>query len=271
MKTAMKKLIRGIVPASMLQRLWPWGSIHSRDASRNGWYNGKDYQLFPNFTIDPLDTFVDVGCGDGTACMFAANCGAEVIGVDIDEALMADLAKRLKKSAARQSQALVSDGHPLPLEDAIATRVVCQEVLEHVPDPRQFVSELVRIGKPGARYLLTVPDPVGESIQKKIAPPAYWAPPNHVRIFQREDFSRLVVDSGLRIEKRTRYSYYWAMWWTLFWGANKPVKFGSGETPVLHHWNKLWGHMVSDPNYAKVVDALDDLMPKSQIIIAVKD
>ena len=271
MNSAVKKLIRHVVPKQLLQILWPWGGVPWRELRRNGCYVGNDNQLFPGFIIEQLDTYVDVGCGTGDDCMFAARCGAEVIGIDINEGQIADLAKRLRKSAARQHRAIVSECNPLPIEDETATRVVCREVLEHVPDPKQFMGELVRIGQPGARYLLAVPDPASEAIMKKVANPAYWLPPNHVRVFQRDEFARLIIDSGLTIEKRSGYSSFWTMWWTMFWPAAQNIPFGSAPTPVLHHLNMLWSHMIADPRYAKVLDVLDETLPKSQVIVAVKE
>jgi hypothetical protein len=61
------------------------------------------------------------------------------------------------------------------------------------------------------------------------------------------------------------------MWWALFWGANKAIPSGQAGTPVLKHWNRLWARVIADPNYAKTVEAFEDSMPRSQIIIAVKE
>ena len=41
---------------------------------------------FPGFEIEPGDTLVDVGCGDGTVCAFAGHLGADVVGLDIRSA-----------------------------------------------------------------------------------------------------------------------------------------------------------------------------------------
>lgn len=271
MLASFKRIARNALPRQLVDRLYRWAPSHRRDARRCGWANRDTNELFPNFRIDPCDTYVDVGCGKGSACLFAARCGAEVIAVDIVAELIDALREDLKQTKARASAAYVSDGNPLPLESEMATRIACQEVMEHVADPAQFMNELVRIGKPGARYLLSVPDPAAEQVQKRIAPPCYWQPPNHIRIFQRDEFARLVVNAGLRIEKRANCSFYESMWWIMFWGAGKNLPFGSGATPQLKLLNKLWGSMIGDPKYAKVVAALDEMMPKSQILIAVKD
>ena len=79
---------------------------------------------------------------------------------------------------------LVSDSDPLlPLRDACADKLVCMEVLEHVANPARVMAELVRLGRPGAQYLLSVPDPVGEHLQQGIAPADYFRAPNHIHIF----------------------------------------------------------------------------------------
>jgi hypothetical protein len=40
------------------------------------------------------------------------------------------------------------------LPDGIATVILAQEVLEHVPAPAATLADLVRIGRAGARYLI---------------------------------------------------------------------------------------------------------------------
>src|SRR5262249_42141782 len=153
-------------------------------------------------------------CGDGANSAFAAlSCGAEVYAVDIDPEALEVVHRRMKdKKPVRPFRTILSDADPLPLENGVATRVLAQEVMEHVDDPRCFLAELVRVGRPGAKYLLTVPDPASESIQKVLAPEIYWRKPHHVRVFGRDEFDRLVSDAGLEIEKRTHYSLYWSMW-----------------------------------------------------------
>jgi ubiquinone/menaquinone biosynthesis C-methylase UbiE len=89
-------------------------------------------------------------------------------------------------TSARRKECLVSKAETLPVADGIATRVLCTEVLEHVDDPAWVLRELVRIGAAGSIYLITVPDPVGERVQQKIAPPFYFKQPNHLRIFSRD-------------------------------------------------------------------------------------
>jgi SAM-dependent methyltransferase len=254
-----------------LQIFAPHRFVKHIEAEQFGWFNWKTRELLSGFPIGETDTVADIGCGEGFSSEFAAQCGATVYAVDIDPNAIAFVNRLMRgQKLKRPFHTLVSDANPLPLDDGVATRVLAQEVMEHVDDPRQFIRELVRIGRPGARYLLSVPDPASESLQKTLAPETYWRKPNHLRVFGHDEFEQLVCDAGLEIEKRVPYSFFWAMWWVLFWSDKGGFEFGSPGTPVLAHWNKTWTALLKTPNGARVKQALDDFMPKNQIIIARK-
>ncbi len=114
-------------------------------------------------------------------------------------------------TSARRKECLVSKAETLPVADGVATRVLCTEVLEHVDDPAWVLRELVRIGAAGSIYLITVPDPVGERVQQKIAPPFYFKQPNHLRIFSRDEFATTVAEAGLEITHRGSYGFFWSV------------------------------------------------------------
>jgi SAM-dependent methyltransferase len=245
--------------------------VSRTEGEQFGLFNEQTRELIGGFAIGPDDTVVDAGCGAGYASTFASACGAAVYAVDVDANALSAIKERMRRqNPPRPFQTLLSDVNPLPLPDGLASRVVAQEVLEHVDDPHRFLGELVRVGRPGALYLLSVPDPVSESVQERLAPEAYWRKPNHLRIFQREEFADLVRDSGLIIEKRLSYSFFWSMWWFLFWSVEGEVVPGAPGTPVLAYWNKTWAALMRTPNGARIKQALDGTMPKSQVILASK-
>jgi SAM-dependent methyltransferase len=266
LKLRVKKILGRPLPPKPFERVW------EREGELFGLYRESNGQLFPDFRITASDRVVDVGCGDGGVCVFAARQGAEVIGTDIDPAMIDATNKRLREETTSQRwQTHVSDSNPLPVKSGIASKVICQEVLEHVDDPAVVVSELVRIGKPGSLYLLSVPDPVGEKIHREIAPSIYWAKPYHLRIFERDAFDRLIQDAGLTIVKRANYSFFWSMWWILFWAETAVTgQFGGPNTPLLRYWNKTWDALLAAPEGARVKNALDKFMPKSRFLLARK-
>ena len=238
------------------------------DAYLSGWFHRDSGELFEGFPINADDSVLDIGCGDGPFASFCAERGAEVIFADIDAEKVAAVDAMLKQSPARAVLPLVTDAKPIPLADARVNKVIAMEVLEHVEDPAQFMRELVRVAKPGALFLLTVPDPLGESVQKKLAPAAYFEHPNHIRVFQRDEFEQLIRDAGLVIEKRADYGFYWSIWWFFFWACKQDLS--PPWHPLLESWTRTWNILLSTPDGPRIKQALDAAMPKSQAIIARK-
>lgn len=238
------------------------------DLCRSGWFNDARGELFAGFPLGPGDTFLDVGCGGGGAALFAARRGCTVVATDVLPSAVSALDARLREAGSASHRCVVSDSDPLPVPSGWANRIVCSEVMEHVPDPVAFIRELCRVGAEGARYLLTVPDPASEAVQRDLAPANYWAAPNHLRVFSRDDFGRLVTEAGLVIEARHATGFFSAVWWSLFWAAGQEL--GEPEKPIMAAWSDVWGRLLSMPNGDQVKAALDRQMPKSQVIVARK-
>jgi SAM-dependent methyltransferase len=113
---------------------------------------------------------VDVGAGGG---YYAANVYArvadQVIGIEYDSALFQLLKKEAAGLGPRVScrQGSILD---LPVETRTADLTASTQVLEHIEDHEQAMSELVRITRSGGYLLVTVPHP-----------PAPWPEGGHVR------------------------------------------------------------------------------------------
>jgi len=251
-----------------------------RDAVASGWFRAETGEIFTGFAVERDDVLLDAGCGNGAIAEFCAQRGAHVIFADIDPARVEATARLLAKSPARALTPLVSDGNPLPLEDGIATKVISLEVLEHVDDPARFLRELVRVGRPGARYLLSVPDPVQEALQRQLAPAAFFEKPDparptlrglssgHLRTFERDAFEALVEGAGLVIEERAASGFFWSLWFAFFWISE--IDFDKPEHPLLAEWTETWHTLLDMPEGAEVKRVLDEFMPKSQILLARK-
>lgn len=263
-RTALK--LRKPMPAEQGRALY--GAVGHRDSARAGWYKEDTRELFEGFPIQPSDTVVDVGCGLGGNLSFCARFAKYAIGVDIDPKQVEATANRLKDAGLSNFKTLVSDGNPLPIESGTADKVVCTEVLEHVDDPAQTMRELVRIGKPGALYFLSVPGAASEEVLRPIAPAACFEKPNHIRVFDYDGFETLVSASGLQIEKHALFSFYWALWHAMLWTA--AVDYDKGTHPALDHLARAWDELLKLPDGKKCIDELDRVLHKSQIIIARK-
>ena len=103
---------------------------------------------------------------------------------------------------------------------------------------------------------------------EQVAHPSYFQPPNHIRIIEPDEFRAMVEAAGLKVETLTSYGAYWAVWWWLFWCDPQPN--GNPRHPVLDHWAQTWHALLESSNGLQIKRAMDRLLPKSQIIIAVK-
>jgi ubiquinone/menaquinone biosynthesis C-methylase UbiE len=250
------------------------------DAVRNGWFNNETGELAPGFRIGKDDVVADVGCGEGAVTVFAADHGAKVIFCDLEANKVAALEAKLRERGVAEATGLVGDSNPLAIGDGVVSRVVCMEVLEHVDAPDVVLAELVRVGKPGALYLFTVPDAAGELLQKRFASPNNFEKPNHIHIFEREQFAALVRNAGLEILDVRFTGAYWTLWMCFYWALQRASgREAEGPTldkivppyhPLLQSWGRTWQYMTDMPEAAPVRRALDEFMPKSQVIIARK-
>lgn len=254
------------------------------DARQSGWFLKDSDELFKGFPVSASDKVLDVGCGQGVATLFCAERGAAVTYVDIDPAVVDTVAHKVaEQGTAASHTGLVSDCEPLQVPDQSATRVICQEVLEHVADPDHVVSELVRAGEPGALYLLTVPGEQGENVQKAFAPAEYFEHPNHIRVFSESDFRSLAERNGLEILSYSSSGFYLTFWVCIQWAIAAARKRQSGDnspgaddpfTPPyddsLSSWATLWGKLIATPEGEVFKRELDKLLPKVQIIVGKK-
>lgn len=264
------RLARWADPALEIEvfRAPDYGALGFIDALRNGWFRSETAELVPGFAIADTDTVVDVGCGDGGNIKFCAKFARHVVAIDVDPTKLVETERRLQSGSKASYAVVLSDANPIPIATAMADKIICTEVLEHVDDPARLLSELVRIGKPGATYLFSAPDALSESVIKRLAPSSAFEKPNHIRVIGRDEFERMVVNAGLIVQRHTFRGFYWAVRVALSWKCG--VDMINGRHPVLDRWARTWSAVLDLPHGQACKDAFDDAMPKSQDIVACK-
>lgn len=145
------------------------------------------YQLVEPLKITSL---IDVGCGEGMVLNHLAplvqniSCRA----IDLDPAEVEDAQRNLPFAKVQQGSA-----YQLPVADSEVDLLLCTEVLEHLDNPEQALTEFYRAT---ARYaILTVPrEPVWCALN--MARGAYWRhwgnTPGHLNHWSSGAFRRFV-------------------------------------------------------------------------------
>ncbi len=124
---------------------------------------------------------LDVGCGSKPyARLFSVE---QYIGLDIDS-------ERTRSGGVAD---YYYDGHRFPFDSASFDSILCNQVLEHVFNPSEFLSEIHRVLKPNGGMVLTVPFVWDEHEQ----------PWDYAR-YSSFGLTALFEKSGLRIERRTK-------------------------------------------------------------------
>jgi SAM-dependent methyltransferase len=256
-------------------------TIGIHDSVESGWFKFDKGELFDGFSISPEDIVLDVGCGSGAYSATCARMGAHVIAVDINPDNVAEAVRSVAKIDGQTSfTPIVSDSKPLPLDDGSVTKVVALEVLEYADDPLAMLQELKRVGRPGARYLLAVSDPVQDEILRQVAPAKLFTKPadgdyfirgvsrGQLHTIGRDEFERMVTAAGLVVERVHHVGFYWSLWFAFFWLCN--VDFAEPRHPLLAQWARTWKMLLDMDDAHKVKQRLDAFMPKRQIIVAWK-
>lgn len=81
------------------------------------------------------------------------------------------------------------DIQALPYDDATFDVVICLHVLEHIPDERKAMSELLRVLKPSGRAIVMVP--IDHRLETTLEDPAVTSEEDRHRVFGQFDHVRL--------------------------------------------------------------------------------
>ena len=101
----------------------------------------------------PEDRVLEVGCGAGNVLEQIPS--KRLHGIDLSPYLLKKSKKRLAQLPTRLLQ---TNAGQLAFADGQFAKLVCTEVLEHVPDPRRVVQEMARVAAPEAVLVISVPN-----------------------------------------------------------------------------------------------------------------
>jgi SAM-dependent methyltransferase len=129
---------------------------------------------------------LEAGCGEGYGADLIAGVARRVVAVDYDEYAVAHVRRRYPRVEAMQANLAA-----LPLPDASVDVVVNFQVIEHLWDQAQFVSECARVLRPSGLLMVSTPNRITFSSGRDTP-----INPFHTRELNADELTQLLVDAG---------------------------------------------------------------------------
>ncbi len=108
-------------------------------------------------SLAPAGFLLDIGCGNGSQTEFFAQHFRRTMGIDLQYDRLAGFQKDSEEHNGLKISLLGATAERLPFGDCAFGCVSCFEVLEHVPDQRKTLAEILRVLAPGGVAIMTVP------------------------------------------------------------------------------------------------------------------
>ena len=228
--------------------------------------------------LDRLDlqdghALLDLGCGHGRhthAAYFHKRCQAVGLDLGFEDVKItragfeANPDLQPQTGATRRYDLSVGDALNLPFADDRFDRLICSEVLEHIPDYQVALTEIWRVVKPGGKIGISVPHRWPEQICWLFSEEYHNTPGGHVRIFRapdlRADFEALGFTYRGKHLKHGLHSPYW--WLRCAVGVN------NDKNLLVRGYKKLLEvEILKNPLPLRALSALaDPLMGKSVVM-----
>lgn len=100
---------------------------------------------------------LDIGCGPGHVAVMLAEClpGSSVVGIDLARNMLDHAERhRLGSAHAGRIEFRLADAKALEFPDGAFDTVCSNTILHHIPDPRPFLREALRVLAPGGVLLV---------------------------------------------------------------------------------------------------------------------
>jgi 2-polyprenyl-3-methyl-5-hydroxy-6-metoxy-1,4-benzoquinol methylase len=191
------------------------------------WLKGE----FRAYAAVPPDVRVlDIGCGLGESLAYHKSRGCEAHGVDADDNL-------LRTAAAFNLRARVGVFDANDYETGYFDFVTMDQVIEHAPDPVDFLRQVTRVMKSSAKLCMTTPNAGGWGARFFGNKWIHWHTPYHLNLFTRRSMKLALDKAGLKLIASSSITS--SNWLGYQWRHN--VTFPERSTP-----SKFWTKGIAD-------------------------
>jgi len=212
--------------------------------------------------------FIDVGAGAGRHSYEALRRGAHVTAFDLDEVELKGVENMFGAMALEgevppggSGQVKVGNILEMPYEDGSFDVVLASEILEHVPEDVQAISELERILAPGGVLAVTVPRWLPERICWALSDEYHANEGGHIRIYKADELRAKLEATGLQF----RHQHHAHALHAPYWWIKCAVGVGRDQHPLVRGYHQLlvWDMMKAPRTTRWAEQALNPLIGKS--------
>ena len=231
---------------------------------------------FDLLRIRDNDRILDLGCGEGRHAITAYMLNnIESVGVDLSHKDLNTTRNRFKEfeEPGNHNKCLflsVADGTRLPFSDNCFDKIICSEVLEHIPDYRAVLREIFRVLKVGGIFAASVPRFFPEWVCWRLSDAYHAAEGGHIRIFNAAHLRTDIEDLGfVFFERHHAHALHVPYWWLkcLFW--REPGREDAAIVKTYHRF-LVWD-LMKQPWITRLLDrVLNPIMGKSVVMYFVK-
>lgn len=218
------------------------------------------------------DITLDAGCGNGRHSWEVCNRNhSQIVAFDIDAVCvkknkyMLD-SLRQQEGTAGNYHVLIASVTELPFRDGIFNKIICSEVLEHIPEEENAVKELTRVLSRDGAIGISVPHYLAESICWKLSGDYYGFPGGHIRKHKTKELLDIVTRAGLSVyairRRHAFHSFYWIL--RCVFGVKKE----NAPVPFLYNRFLEWDLRTNHRFFRWIEGILNHLCPKSIAIYA---
>lgn len=146
---------------------------------------------------DDATKILDVGCGSAWLAAYYVDNTEKITVYSMDISLE-NPTRALKEYPFERHFAIVADVYALPFRENTFDCIIAAEVMEHTPDPKLFITNLLRILKPGGTLIVTTP--FNEKIPHSLCVHCNRATPHnaHLHSFTEQKVRELLVGQAMQ-------------------------------------------------------------------------
>ncbi len=166
------------------------------------YYSNERRDILPFLPEKPVKS-IEFGCGIGNfSGIIEAEFGTETWGVDLNEEAVAEAKKRMHKVVLADAMEAIAQ-----LPENYFDCIICNDILEHLPYPEQFLKEVRSILVKDAHIAISVPNVrswghfIHYFLHKDWRYGDFGILDNtHMKFFTKKSLMRMLEESGIEIE-----------------------------------------------------------------------